>query len=406
MENNGTQKNDNNIVVFSAKKENPAKEIEKENIEKENKENIDDALENNTIEKQKETDVEKKIEENEKAETIDDKEKEKQVEEEQVEKPSFKVIPSEEKKETQQQEKKETESQLNEASVISFLEKQGIKVSSLTEISKKEVLPEAVAEFKKFNEETGRGIHAYYNSKRDWTKEDSDTTIKEYLRYQNVNLTEEDIDTELQLLKLSDEEKEDLSPREIREVEQKYRKKYAEALGFMKNKAKEYSLPTEEKVDKPKQLTPEEIADAYRPYWEQRDKSLEKLNEVSLNLEGLGTLKMPISQEHKDLIAEATQTQADYFKRWQNEEGKIDTDKSSLDVAWSIEEIRNQFISDLVTQAHTKMAEQFSKEKRNVTIDKKNTVATQNTTGKGVITFNKKEGNSKNMGTPLIPVNR
>lgn len=405
VENNKQEANEHGIVVFGRKKETSDKSIDDLAKTEDKKETIDlDKVDDVNIDKQKETDVvidQEKAEEAKSEKTdIDKEDKEKEQG-----KPTFKVIPKEENKSTAKEEVKET-APISDEKLVEVLKSRGINITSLADLSKKEeTLSDAVSEFKKFNENTGRGIDAYYNSKRDWSKEDHDTTIKEYLKYQEPLLTDEDIDRELSLLKLSEEDKEEMSPREITKSQQEYNKTYAKALGYMKNVSKEYSLPAkQENIQEQKQPTAEEIAEAHKPYWESRDKSLEKLNEISINFEGLGELKANLSQEHKDLIAQSTQTQADFFKRWQDNKGVINTDKSSLDIAWSIPEIRNELISEYLIQAHTKMKEQDSKTRRNVTIDSKKQKI-QEEIKKGMTTFNSNQSTSK-MGTPLIPSKR
>lgn len=301
-----------------------------------------------------------------------------------------------------QEKAKETEP-ISEQAVLSFLKEKGIEVSTINDLSKKEVLSEPVLEFKKFNEKTGRGIEAFINSKKEWEKVSEDETIKEFYRYSEPNLSEEDIQNELDLIKLTQDERDEMSEREIKLADQNYRKTYAKALAFMKNVSKEYSLPAEEKKIEKKALSEEEIAKAYRPYWEKRDKSLSKLNDISIKVADLGDIKLPITQTHKDLIAKATQTQEDYFGRWLMKDGSIDTDRVSIDVAFSIPEIRNELHSEMISQIYNLLKEEESKKRRNVTLDGGRVTADQEGR-KGVITFNSKnEQTNSRMGQPLIP---
>lgn len=402
MVKNIIQQSEENIA--SIRKETSEKPNEDLNKEVINKETIDKPIPKEEISaKQKETDVNKtetKTEDIDKSKVIENESKT-DLEDN---KPSFKVIPKETEKTETKQEDKETET-LSEDKVKSFLKsKYGIDVSDFNEFSKPEKLSDPVAEFKKFNEQTGRGINAYYNSKRDWSKEESDATISEFYKYQNPNLSDEDIKLELDIIKLTDEEKEELSPREVKEIESKYRKEHSKAVEYMNNLAKDYSLPLEQgKPEAKKELTADEISKMYAPHREKVNKSLEKLNEISINFEGLGELKTTLTQEQKDLIYNRSQTEKDFFSGWTKEDGSFDTDKSSLDIAWSIPEIRNELISEYLIQAHTKMKEQDSKTRRNVTIDSKKEKTPQET--KSIMTtFGASESNK--MGTPLIPARR
>lgn len=303
---------------------------------------------------------------------------------------------------------KETRS-ISEDDVINFLKNEvQLDVSNIKEISKKQILPDSVKEFKKFVEETGRGHVAFLNAKKDWTKEDRDVTIKEHLKYTNKNLSDEDIQTQLDLLKIPEEEREEMTDREIRSQELEYNKAYSEALAYMQDVSTKFGKPLEQVKPEIKQPTPEEIAEAHRPYWKKRDTSLDNFNEVNIPIEGLGDIKIPMNDNLKDLISRKTQTQSDFFSSWMEKDAKgqesINTDKSVNDVSWSIPEVREYFIEEILSQAHTMFMTQFSKENRNVTIDKAkdikhkgdDTISVTKTSTKNSSGFNDR------MGEPLL----
>lgn len=355
---------------------------------------------------QTETPEEAKVKE-EAAKAVENKSKEAPATETKTEteapvKPIFKVKSSTETStETPKTEEKKETLSVTDESVISFLKTKGLDIKSLDEVSKKQALPDAVEEFKKFHEKTGRGMKAYYNANKDWKEQPKDSTLREFYKYQNPEASEEDINTQLDLLSISEEEEEDLSPRELKKIQNEYNQEYNKALKFMQGVSNDYNLPREEQNQAAEPPTPEQIAEAHRPYWEQRDKSLESLNEIRLPIEGLGDINLPVTQEQKDLISKHTMTHDHFFKRWRDEEGKIDTDKSSLDMAWSIPEIRDELISNLISESHTLFMEQFSKEKRNVTLGKPKTDKESQSTG-SMTTFGGSKSEQSRMGTPLI----
>lgn len=396
------QADENKIVFFSAKnteeKEKPNNDVQKPNEE----------VKTEKIQYQgtKETEKPEDIDEVSKTTTDKGSEIDKKVIEENQDKPKENPFTINEggSQETATKDKvKETEP-ISEKAVLDFLKEKGIEVETVGDLSKREVLSEPVLEFKKYNEKTGRGIDAYINSRKDWTKAPEEDTIREYLRYSEPNLSEEDIENEIDLIKLTEDERDDLSEREVKSVDQKFRKTYAKALAYMKNVSKEYSLPLEEKKIGQQQISKEDLAKAYKPYWDKRDKSLEKLNDISINVKDLGEIKLPVSDTHKELIAKVTETQEDYFQRWLDKDGLIDTDKSSLDVAFSIPEIRNELHSEMINQVYNLLKEKESKTRRNVTLDGNKTTTETGSGKKGVITFNSKSNNSNSrMGQPLIP---
>lgn len=323
-------------------------------------------------------------------------------------KPTFKVNRSGTKTETETktetskpEDNKETYS-VTDDSVLKFLKTKGLDISSLDEVTKKTKLPDAVEEFKKFNEKTGGGINAFYNSQKDWTTEPKNSTLKEYIKYQNPGASDEDVNTQLELLSVSEEEEDELSERELKQRKLDYNREYNKALKFMKGVSEDFKVPKENQVAQQKPPTPEQIEEAHRPWRELRDKSLEKLNEISLPIEGLGDIKLPITQEQKNLIVNATQTQEAFFERWKNDDGSLNSDKSTLDTAWGTQEIRDELIANLLSEAHAMFEENSSKTRRNVTLGKPNKeTKTETDSSFTVIGSKKTEGNS-NMGKPLF----
>lgn len=352
---------------------------------------------------------EEKGKKDESSKDSDDKSDKKDVKEN-SEKKTFKIKSSSEKlknddKPNEENKEKET-APLTESSVLAFLKDHlQLDISDIKELSKKEILPDSVKEFKKFVEETGRGHKAYFNAKRDWSKESQDTTIKEFYKYKNPNLSDKDINTQLDLLKLTEDEKEELTDREIRSRELEYNRTYSEALAYMQGVADKFNQPLEEVQQKVTQPTPEQIAEAHKPYWNKRDASLDKLNEIVLPIEDLGDIKIDVPQNIKDMISKRTQTQGDFFADWMGEDKTIDTDKTVEDMAWTIKESREYLLGEFLSQAYTMFMENFSKENRNVTLDKPKDIKPETDNSISVQKYSDKEPSSfggNQMGEPIL----
>jgi hypothetical protein len=317
--------------------------------------------------------------------------------------PEFKVsFENEVQKTTEPTTKQETVSVTDEV-VSKFLkDTYNIEVEKLSDLSKKEELPESVAQFKKFVEETGRtSLNDFYNAQKDWGKESKDDTIKEFYKYQYPEMSEEDIDTRLETIAVSKDDEDELGDRELKKLKSDYNTEYSKALSFMNKKSKEFKAPMDSKTVQPKQQTPEEKAETYKPYWESRDKSLNNLKEINLNIEGMGGIKLEVTDEHRNLISKHTETEEAFFSRWQDKKGVIDTDKSSLDTGWSIPEVRQVWIASMLEQAHGLTLEQFSKDNRNVKLDKIAQV-TENESGASIQVVGDSPRQSNTMGKPLF----
>lgn len=284
--------------------------------------------------------------------------------------------------------------------VSKFLkETYNIDVKNLAELSKKEELPEEVAKFKKFYEETGGKSHKdFQNAQKDWAKEPKDDTIKEFMKYENPNMSEQDIDDQIDLLRVTQDDEDELDQRELKRRKLDYNKEYSKALEFMNKKSEEFKSPERNQIQQ-KPPTAEEIAKAHEPYWKARNESLKNLNEIDISIEGIGDIKLNISQEHKDLISKNTETQDAFFSRWQDKDGAINTDKSSLDTGWSIPEVRREWIASMLEQANTLIMDKFSKANRNVKLDIIKPVSESEKVGGLTIIGN---GDISKAGQPLI----
>tara|TARA_R110000822_G_scaffold241380_3_gene370698 strand:+ start:4897 stop:6129 length:1233 start_codon:yes stop_codon:yes gene_type:complete len=334
-----------------------------------------EVIEKETIDETKLEDTKKSKEEEEKVDAkkeTTDKEKE----ENEPFKVAFKGV---EEKSVETKLPKETHATITEEAVIGYLQANGINVNATSELSPKEILPTSVAEFKKFVETTGRnGIQDFYNSQRDWSKESKETTIKEYLRYENPKISEDDVNRHYDLKvveNLSQEEIEDLEPRDLREREQRildFNSLSTKALSHMQAISKEYNAPMESTA-KAKPPTTEEIAELYRPYRDARDKSLENLNETLLSLD-VGDIKIPISKEMKKIISDISETTTSFLNPFADDKGKITTQKSTdplmEGLLWYHPETRGQMQIAMIEQFHALVFDKFSKENRNVNLDK------------------------------------
>lgn len=299
------------------------------------------------------------------------------------------------------EEKKETLS-VTEAEVVNFLKSKGLEVGSVAELSKTVELSEEVKQFQKFVADTGRGHKDFYNSQKNWNEEPKDDTIREFLKMKH-DLSDENIEKHLGLLKLTEDDKEYLTDREITQRQLDYDQKYSEALKFMNEKSKEYKTPLGNR-EFAKPMTKEELVEAHRPYWKRRDKSLENFNEISISLGKLGDIKIPVTQENKDYISNTTQTGEAYINQFKDNEDKpnfINTDKSVEAIFWGNKEFRENAIQRIIEQSHALFLDDFSKTNRNVDLNdaKHREKTTESTSSVEVIGGN---GEDPRMGKSIL----
>ena len=303
------------------------------------------------------------------------------------------------KTEPKEKDIKEETPSLSEAQVLSYLKSINpeLEIEKLSDLSKKETLPESVLKFKKFVEETGRtDIKDFYNTQRDWTKESDESVIKEYYKLQDPNATDEDVNLQYELLQVTEDDEDNLSERELKQRQLEFKNIKNKALNFLEQKRKEYQTP---KAPQPKAPTKEEIAAAYKPYWEQRDKALDELKEFKFTT-SVGDVEVEFTEDDKKLISQYTQTQEDFFKDWQGETG-LNTKQVVEDTGWRIPAIREKKIAEIARQVHALTLEQFSKQNRNVKLDP----VPQKTqeAKKGSVEVIGGDNQSQKFGVPLIP---
>lgn len=337
--------------------------------------------------------------------TKTDKKEEKPVEakKEEKEKPleiSFNGQKSETKKEDVKT-PEEAPKPISEKVVLDYLKNQGIETDSISNLSKKESLPEAVAKFKEFHENTGRGLNDFYNLQKDWSKEPEDEVLKAFYADKFKGSTKEDLNDFIDTLKLTEEEEDGMSERDIKSKKLEYKQKYSEALSYMTAKSKEYSTPLGNTQQQVKPPTAEEIAKSHRPYWDARDKSLANLNDFNISVKDLGDIELPLDQEDKDALVNNTETFEAMIGRWQNKDGSMNTETLLKDNAWSHEPTRNKMLTKIIEQVNALALEKFSLENRNVKLDSVKQIDESITEKGKVLTFG---GNDENnlIPTPLF----
>jgi hypothetical protein len=309
-----------------------------------------------------------------------------------------------EKTEPKETEKKQDSASVSEEQVLNFIKQNNPDfkdIKTLADLSKKETLSEPVAKFKEFHEKTGRGIEDFYNLQKDWKNEDQETAIREYFKLSESNITDEDIQLQMDLIRVPNEDEEaNFSENELKQRKLDWNKTYRKALNFLQEKTKEFSTPLKNQVqDAPKPPTAEEITKALRPYWDERDKSLNNFNEIKIST-SIGDISVPIDEDDKKMISDYTRSNQDFFKDWQDKDSPVgmNTDKVVRGAANML--LFEKIAKEVISQTRSLTLEQLSKENRNVKLDKIKEKQKEQKTG-SVETFG---GNpdEKNFGEPIM----
>lgn len=202
---------------------------------------------------------------------------EQKLNEEQITPETEKVVETPDAPETPQAE------DLTEEKVLSFIEKKyGKQINSFEELmserEKKEVLPEDVAAYMKYKQETGRGLDDFIQLQKDYDAMDPESLLKKYLSATQVDLDEEDIDVLMDAYRY-DEDEDDEST--IKRVKLETKKAVAEAKRYFNEQKEKYKVPLESSAPL---FSPEEKEEyeSYKQYTKQA-KTIEEENERKKN---------------------------------------------------------------------------------------------------------------------------
>jgi len=173
----------------------------------------------------------------------------------------------------------EQEEELSEEKVLSYIGKRYNKqINSfddlIAERKESEQLPEDVAAYLKFKNETGRGFDDFVKLKKDFDSMDPDQLLREYLADTQKGLDKEDIDTLMEEYSY-DEELDDES--KVKKTKIARKKAIAEAKNYFNSQKEKYKLPLESSGIGLSSEEKQEF-EAYRQYTQQA-KTLQEEND-------------------------------------------------------------------------------------------------------------------------------
>lgn len=169
--------------------------------------------------------------------------------------------------------------ELSDEKVLSYIEKKYNKqIKSFDDLmaERKESvdLPEDVAAYLRYKQETGRGIEDFMKLNKDVDSMDSETLLKEYLTATQDGLDADDIEVLMDDYRY-DEDLDDESS--VRKIKLETKKAIAEAKKFFNTQKEKYSVPLESRGESISEEQ-KEAYEMYKQYTEQAS-SLEEENE-------------------------------------------------------------------------------------------------------------------------------
>jgi hypothetical protein len=180
--------------------------------------------------------------------------------------------------EIQEPEQQQGEVDLKDEDVLSYIGKRYNKqINSLDELvaerKEAESLPEDVAAFMKYKQDTGRGFEDFVKLGKDFEKMDPDQLLKEYLSSTQEGLDDDDIETLMDEYKF-DPELDDEST--VKKAKIAKKKVLAEAKKYFNSQKEQYKMPLESRMG----FVPDEEKEVYESYkqYTQQAKTIEEEN--------------------------------------------------------------------------------------------------------------------------------
>jgi len=210
-----------------------------------------------------------------------------------VEESSESVETPQEQEDTQPEGEIETQSsELSEEDVLSYIGKRyGKEINSFDELvserESSEELPEDVAAYLKYKQETGRGFEDFVKLQQDFDEMNPDDLLESYYKATEEGLDDDDIDIMLDEFDYDEEVDEEL---DIKKIKLAKKKEIAKAKSYFNGMKEQYKQPLESSGGEGSGVSSEELEN-YRQYIKsaetqkvegerRRDWFIEKTNEV------------------------------------------------------------------------------------------------------------------------------
>ena len=200
-----------------------------------------------------------------------------QVQETQVEETQEEVVQEETvqeevvQEETVQEDVQETVQEFDENHILSyFKEKHGREYGSIDDVLKQpeeKAIPEDVAKFLEYKEETGRGFDDFLNLQKDWNSVSDNDVLKQYYKESKPHLDDSEIDYLLGENFSYDEELED--ERDIKKKQIALKEELYKARNHFEGLKEKYKAPLESSAAS----IPEDYQEAFNFYNEYKQKS-------------------------------------------------------------------------------------------------------------------------------------
>ena len=230
------------------------------------------------------------------------------------------------------------------------------------EESRPEFASDQIANLNRFVKETGRGVEDYYLTQtQDYEKMSDEEVVKEYLRLENPDLTQKEIDLFYNNTYKQGKDKYSEEDTELGKIHLK--RDSATARQELLDLQDEYWSPAENDGD----MTQEdykEMEDARMDFLDDMDDELDDIESLSFKVDESGeTFDYQLTNEDRNVVTDTLENLDTFFDGYRDQEGNWDRERLALDLIAM--KLQGNIIRSVANQYRSKGAEQVLGEIKN-----------------------------------------
>ena len=224
---------------------------------------------------------------------------------------------------------------------------------------------EQLEELNRFVSETGRSPQDFFKTQTQNYDEMSDSdVIKEYLSFENPELSQKEIDLFFDNTYKLNEDKYKSEETELGKIHLK--RDVSKARGELKELQEEYWSPAQEDGNYSKeeiQQFEQEQQQAKEEFYNSMDKELDSIESLTFQINDNESFDYQLTDEDKKVVGEALSNLDDFFEPYMDEKGEIN--KEALAVDMMAMKLQDKIVRSVASQYRSKGSEQVLRDIKN-----------------------------------------
>ena len=221
---------------------------------------------------------------------------------------------------------------------------------------------EQIANMNRFVQETGRSVQDYYKTQTyDYEKMSDEDVVKEYLKLENPDLTQKEVDLFYNSTYKQGKGKYSEEDTELGGIHLK--RDSAKAREELLDLQKEYWSPIENK-EQTTQEDMDKMEDAKLDFLDDMDDELDDIDSLSFQVNENGeTFEYQLTDEDRNVVSDTLENLDEFFDGYRDEDGNWDKESLALDMIAM--KLQNNIIRAVANQYRSKGTEQVLRDIKN-----------------------------------------